>query len=27
MSPKQGFAAIKPAKLTNHRPPLLLHII
>ena len=27
MSPKQGFAAIKPAKLTNPPPPLLLHII
>ena len=27
MSPKQGFAAIKPAKLTNPLPPSLQHII
>ncbi|GEM_PF-2797541 len=27
MSPKHGFAAIKPAKLTNPLPPSLLHII
>ena len=27
MSPEHGFAAIKPAKLTNPPPPSLLHII
>ncbi|EEG27584.1 hypothetical protein CORMATOL_00901 [Corynebacterium matruchotii ATCC 33806] len=27
MSPEHGFAAIKPAKLTNPLPPSLPHII